>query len=32
MVGDAVGEKRGPKPILLACRGWEAGVQEIEAA
>jgi len=26
------GEKRVPKPILLACRGWEADGGRIEAA
>ena len=26
------GEKRVPKPILLACRGWEADLGGVEAA
>jgi predicted transcriptional regulator len=26
------GEKRAPKPILLACRGWEVEGGRVEAA
>ena len=26
------GEKKVPKPILLACRGWEVGAEQYQAA